>query len=390
MDRRKLIATAAATFAATLSEHARAYKGSVEDFIVSPDFQKRHATRFVELDTEALMDFLGGYMRMQQEYGGVNAHPERVAFLKARGYPLGPVDLSWQECHDIMMQAPHYAAYVRTSRTVHEQMWAWAMDSILKHEDLYLSAMEATDKSGPGSLEMNMGMTIPEYCLHEIHEQPGGYCGNPFAGMLYHYATVTSFYQGLAPGTVVHDERNALMVARYPTPPDGKLKRILELGCSDGRSTIALKERFPDAEVWGIDIGAPQVRYAHHRAAHMGIDVHFAQRLGEDSKFPDNYFDMITVNAVFHEVAAFATKNVVPEMARITRPGGIWIGDGSGTGGDYKFPGTIIAKAAIWVNHRYNNEVWEVQNHSHIWPELRKASGWGTDLSTGKPIAVKV
>ena len=39
-----------------------------------------------------------------------------------------------------------------------------------------------------------------------------------------------------------------------------KAKVILDLGCTVGHSTLAWKERYPDAEVHGIDVGAPCVR----------------------------------------------------------------------------------------------------------------------------------
>ena len=33
------------------------------------------------------------------------------------------------------------------------------------------------------------------------------------------------------------------------TPPDGKIERILDVGCTIGQMTVALKERFPDIEL---------------------------------------------------------------------------------------------------------------------------------------------
>jgi SAM-dependent methyltransferase len=288
-----------------------------------------------------------------------------------------------------MMQYPAYAAYVRLSRATHEHMWASALASINKHADMYLSAMEATDKMGPGHLELNPGIFIPEYAKYEIHEQPGGYVGNVFAGLLYHYSMVTAFYHGLAEGPVLQDQRNHMMVAGWATPPDGKLKRILEVGCSHGSTTISLRERFdnPDVEVWALDIGGPQVRYAHHRSVALGHKINFVQRLAEDTKFPDNYFDMIAINLLFHEVPSFAAKKIIAELNRITRPGGVWVGDAATQGGPR--PGTISSLARTWAGHRFNFEVWTLQNNANDFPAIRKEAGWRTDTSTGKPITVK-
>jgi len=392
MDRRRLLATATATMAAGLASHARAYTGTVQEHINSDEFKRAHYVRFPELDSESQMDFNAGFFRPLKEYQGAAAHPGRVEFLKKAGYPLGAVDLSYEECHKILMQHPPYQSYIRLTRTIHEHMWARALAGLEKHADMYMSAMEATDKMGPGSLELNNSLVVPEYASHEIHEQPGGYVGNKFAGMLYHYAMVKAFYHGLADGPVQHDERNQIMVAGWPTPPDGKLKRILEVGCSHGSTAISLRERFhdPDIEVWALDVGGPQVRYAHHRAVGMGHKMHFVQRLAEDTGFPDNHFDMIAIHLVFHEVPQFATAKILPELARITRPGGIWVGDASGTGGDFSYEGTIIHKAKTWVNHRFNNEVWEVQNLQNDFPAMRKAAGFTSVKGpNGKPLTIK-
>ena len=256
-----------------------------------------------------------------------------------------------------------------------------------------MSAMEATDNTGPGSLELNPTMDLPDYTTHEIHQQPGGYVGHQFAGWLYHYALALSFYQGLFNGSVRHDEPHHLIAARTPIPADGKVRRIMEAGCSDGRTAIALKERFPDAEVWGIDVGGPMVRYAHHRAAGMGLDIHYAQRLAEDTQFPDNYFDIVVTNLLFHEVEPPAIRKIVPEFHRIIRSGGLWdLTDGPGGPGHPKLsrPMTIVTKAARWVNHRYNNETWEIMWAGLNMTKLVQDAGFHLDLDKLQMVPVKI
>jgi ubiquinone/menaquinone biosynthesis C-methylase UbiE len=88
--------------------------------------------------------------------------------------------------------------------------------------------------------------------------------------------------------------------------------------------TVALKQRLPEAEVWGLDVGGPMVRYAHMRAVDLGVDVRFAQRLAEDSKFPDAHFDIVTSYILFHEVSHDACTAIMKEVARVLRPGGVF------------------------------------------------------------------
>ena len=79
--------------------------------------------------------------------------------------------------------------------------WKNLQDYFHSNEDAYLSEMEATDRKGPGSLELKPRMQLPEHVSHQIHIQPGGYVGDPFAGHMYHYGT-NSFYLGDADTTI--------------------------------------------------------------------------------------------------------------------------------------------------------------------------------------------
>ncbi|MDG2320171.1 MAG: methyltransferase domain-containing protein [Rhodospirillaceae bacterium] len=233
-------------------------------------------------------------------------------------------------------------------------MWSHLQDAFHNDADRYLTEMAAADKSGPGSLELNPDMYIPPYTAHEIHNQPGGYVGDAFAGHMYHYGTNNLYIHRNE-----QDEQHISTVSFVPVPDDGKIKRILDLGCSVGQTATALKERFPGAEVWGIDVGAPMVRYAHMRAADIGIDVNFAQRLAEENGFPDNHFDIITANILFHEVSPDATTKIIRESHRALRPGGVFFPN-EPVFQVPKPPDTIWSRYFTWWNTNWNTEVWYV------------------------------
>ena len=55
--------------------------------------------------------------------------------------------------------------------------------------------------------------------------------------------------------------------------PNKSPKKILDIGCSVGHSTVPWVETFPEAEVHGIDLGAGMLRYAHARAESLGAKV---------------------------------------------------------------------------------------------------------------------
>lgn len=341
--------------------------------------------RFNALDTESLMDFAGGFKRLQREYAYYDTaamRTRRDAFVASLGYDTGPTDISFEECHRILMEDPIYRAEIRLSRSIQELMWDRARRALYKDFDKHMDAMEAAEKRGPGSLELDGDLNVPQYARHEIHQQPGGYVGDPLSGVLYHYATTTAFNQGVIPGPVRHDEPFVELAASIPVPADGKVRRILDLGCGEGRFAIQLKKRFPDAEVWGLDVGAPMIRHAHCMAVAQNLDVNWIQGLAEDTGFPDNHFDIVAINLLFHEVPAEISAKIVPEIHRILRDGGVWVGDSAN--GYKPWPRSIVSKAATWVNHRYNTEPWEIEWYSTDFEMLATDAGFRVQKGAGE------
>ena len=223
-----------------------------------------------------------------------------------------------------------------------------------KKSDLYLSELEHYDNLGPGRIEVNPDLKIPHYTKHEIHQQPGGYVGHPFSGHLYHYGT-NAFY--LARNIDNHqDQTHTKMGRQMPSPSDQNVRRILDMGCGVGQLSIALKERFSKADVWGIDVAAPMLRYAHMRSVDLNIKVNFSQQLAEKTTFPDNHFDIVTSYILHHEVPEDISIKIVNEAFRILRPGGIFFPIDFLTGGVSKPNAWFTLKK--WIDHRWNNEVW--------------------------------
>lgn len=237
--------------------------------------------------------------------------------------------------------------------------WKTLLDYYHANSDFYLTQLAEADRAGPGRLELAPSMNIPDYARHEIHIQPGGYVGDPFMGYVYHYGT-NSFYISVM-GHNEQDEVHRRVVSKLPVPADGKVRRILDMGCGIGQFTVALKERFPDAEVWGIDVGAPMIRYAHYRANELKNGANFAQRLASDTKFPSGHFDLVTSYIMHHEMPAAITRDVIAEAQRITRPGGVFYPIDFNSGGT---KGPAHGMYGRWWDHRWNNEVWSLDYHS--------------------------
>jgi len=344
LSRRALASSAAAAILAPALARAKGFE---------PRGYDGRLERFFALDLESRDAFMmahrtwvkGGLMK--EAYARANAIFKENGINPAEEIGL-PKIIALLENDPVMAQ--HAWHYVRGQQL----QFSHYVQAFESRADELLSEMEKEDKVGPGKLELNPKMFIPAYAKEEIHNQPGGYVGNPFAGHIYYYGT-NNFWIGANH----QDEMDAKMAAVTPVPKDGKVKRILDMGTGDGRYAMALKERFPDAEVWGIDVGGPMVRFAHMRANDMNNGTNFAQRLAEDTKFPDGHFDIVTSFLLFHEVNADANKKIMDEMGRVTRPGGVVHSP------DIPFRRRSQAGPQgfqLWWNTRWNYEVWMIEH----------------------------
>jgi ubiquinone/menaquinone biosynthesis C-methylase UbiE len=256
----------------------------------------------------------------------------------------------WQDLEDIrthVHQLPLGRLRDRLARTQQEMKWHALKRSFEAQRAALVGELARWDGRGPGRLELDPGFVYPPYVNVHFHLQPGGYYKDELSGFLYHYGTKV-FFRGGNDRDELHDR----LVARVPAPADGRVARVLDLACSIGQSSTAFKRRFPDAEVTGIDYSAPMLRVAHRRAAMLGVDVTFAQRLIESTGYPDAHFDVTFAFIVFHELPLRVIRETVREAARVTRPGGLFaVYDFSGSPGMSRFQ-----RYHRWFDARHNGE----------------------------------
>ncbi|TXS91972.1 class I SAM-dependent methyltransferase [Parahaliea maris] len=318
----------------------------------------RHV-RLGELDVESRQDYTKGYRVLnRRSYRQVSEDMFERLIQREGVDPTSKISID--ELRALVDLDPNIGLMHKSWLANQRVTWKNLQDHYHQNADFYLSQMEAADKSGPGSLELLASQSaLPDHVKHEIHIQPGGYVGDPFAGHLYHYGT-NSFWFGTR-GHNEQDEIHREVAHRMPLPKDGKVRRILDYGTGVGQFAMALKARFPDAEVWGLDAGGPMVRYSHMRANNLGIPVNFIQSVAEQTQFPDGYFDMVTSFIAHHEMPAQVTRQVVAEVERITRPGGVYYPLDFISGGTTSTPRGMFGR---WYDHRWNNEVWSMEYHS--------------------------
>ncbi|KFI94120.1 ribosomal RNA large subunit methyltransferase J-like protein [Bifidobacterium saguini DSM 23967] len=103
-------------------------------------------------------------------------------------------------------------------------------------------------------------------------------------------------------------------------PDDGTVKHVLDIGCGPGNSTAVLRERYPHAEILGVDNSPEMIEAA--RKAHPDIDfalcdVSNPEELGS---LPDD-FDVVFSNACIQWVPNH--QRLIPELLARLKQGGV-------------------------------------------------------------------
>jgi ubiquinone/menaquinone biosynthesis C-methylase UbiE len=250
-----------------------------------------------------------------------------LAETQALSQPDG-AQASLQQVRRRLERKQPYQNWVSAMRSAQELMWQAAGDCI----DRQRAALDELARSAPavGSVTTDPDFVVPRYlAATDTHMMPGSYHVDPPEGGVRQGAVfdkAASLYSLGRQGGQMNDMRGQTVVAHvFERFPDFTPQRILEMGCTIGNSLVAVAKAWPQAEVHGIDVGASLLRYAHARAARLGVPLHFKQASAEDTGYPDNHFDLVFSSAVLHETSAKAVPKIIAECHRLLRPGGVMV-----------------------------------------------------------------
>ncbi len=233
-----------------------------------------------------------------------------------------------REVASVMKHDPFYQFWSALQRVSQQAIWDSVTDTVERdHEALSAEANRiATENPAGGALRLNPNLATPDYVTAaDIHLMPGGYVGDDPEGMrqgpLYDRGLYLYLDGRCGPENdgLVYILREAL--ERHS--PGFSPKRILDMGCTIGNSTVPWKKLFPEAEVTGIDVSATALRYGHARAEALGVQVTFVQANAEHTEFEDGAFDLVTSCLLLHETSAQALPRILAESRRLLAPGGV-------------------------------------------------------------------
>ena len=270
------------------------------------------------------------------------------------------------------------------NRGTQELLWDSVGETVERQRDGLQRAARAIPPAG-GTLRLDPGLALPGYAREvDIHVMPGSFHtelgpDDVYAGALYDRGVYVYAYGGLGP---LNDALGVSTVNFIrSTFPDLQPTRILDLGCGIGTSTLPLADAFPDAEIHGVDIAAPMLRYGHARAEALGVPIHFSQQAAEHTDFADGSFDLVISNLLLHEIPQKASRQILAEAHRLLRPGGVTVHNDMVGWPTDPFE-TFVAEWNVFNN----NEPFERGSGTLPWREACLEAGFPAETVFLKPI----
>lgn len=154
-------------------------------------------------------------------------------------------------------------------------------------------------------------VTIPSYYSSQnFHGIEGGYLTT---GAAVSYDPITQYV--LPPNETM--VRQALVSSIQAKP-----RRILDLGCGTGSTTLMLKQAFPQAQVTGLDLSTYMLVRAEDKAKTASLDIQWCHGDAEKTGFPDASFDLVTASLLFHETPPAVSQAILCESFRLLTVGG--------------------------------------------------------------------
>lgn len=241
-------------------------------------------------------------------------------------------DRSPSDRHEVrtaMLQNPYFRDWSHLRVYAQENTYAERRNIVNRQLDELIERAKPrpTDK---GKIELDPNFEVPRYQTPlDMHWMPGSYFtefneNEVAGGALYDLGGLYLSTGGML-GKFNNGAGYAVVRWLAENYPDFSPTQILDEGCTVGHNTLPYKDAWPDAEVTGIDIGAPVIRYGHRRTESLGYNITFSQQNAEKTKFDDGSFDFIVSTMFLHETSNRAVHNIVTEAYRLLKKGGLML-----------------------------------------------------------------
>ncbi len=248
--------------------------------------------------------------------------------LDARGE--SPQD--WRGVGRAMEKEQSYRFYSSVRYNAQEMSFLSVQDSVERALPGMIEVAKDASTRNPagGSLRIPAQFDVPRYVsAFDVHLVPGSFNAEYTADDVAQGAVIwfgSKVFAGRhpfrkMPGAVAESVAQWLRRKQPGFAP----RRILDMATTSGKNLLPYRNHFPQAELFGIDVGAPGLRIAHAMAEAAGVPVHYGQQNAEQTDFPDGQFDLIVSSFFFHEIPLKSTQKVLRECLRLLAPGGLMV-----------------------------------------------------------------
>jgi len=161
----------------------------------------------------------------------------------------------------------------------------------------------------------------PDYFRRNFHWQTDGYLSERSAAV--YDVGVEFLFLGTA--DVMRRQIVPAVTRKLGARAKGEGKaRILDVACGTGSALNQLALAHPDEKYWGLDLSPFYLRHAARRLASVK-DLSLVAENAERMPLADASFDVVTSVFLFHELPERAQMNVLREMRRVLKPGGLLV-----------------------------------------------------------------
>ena len=301
-----------------------------------------------------------GYIAGLKAYWGGELYRQVVS--QATSFPVSEM----AELEEAMKPHVAYRLYAWLERRLQQLKWSgrWGFSTLVSEQKEALDGLIAKAPSDPhGNLILNADLKIPKYVLEtSTHQQKGGLWAEATNAYALAWYTTGLSFSGTNPDELV--DWYAALVKQACTDCDLVPHVIIDMGCTGGRSTRAIKRALPDAELIGCDVCDGPLRHGYLRSSEERCAVTLAQWSAEDLGVADQSTDVVTSHWLYHEMPPSAIRASMAEAQRVLKPGGLFLAYDM-----FMVPGGLVGK---WLHSGYAARNNEPYAHTLIHFDFRK------------------
>jgi ubiquinone/menaquinone biosynthesis C-methylase UbiE len=160
---------------------------------------------------------------------------------------------------------------------------------------------------------------VPDYYAQDFHFQTGGYLSEESA-RLYDIQVETLFMGAAGPM-----RRTALRpIAEFMHGRDQRRVTLLDVACGTGRLLRQIRLAYPAMRLQGLDLSRT---YLDEARRHLGSlrGAELIEAAAERMPLLDASVDIATSTFLFHELPPEVRRQVTAEIARVLKPGGLFV-----------------------------------------------------------------